>query len=133
DALAIYGATRTSDRHVARCEGEALEILSHLTIESLSVLFLCCDQHRHLHSFPTRRSSDLVRTAVGSSRIKMSTPRYKAFRISTRSEEHTSELQSRVDLVCRLLLEKKNRMVVHRYRAGRRKLGEEASLRLVSD
>src|SRR6267378_403840 len=31
--------------------------------------------------------------------------RYSA---STRSEEHTSELQSRRDLVCRLLLEKKN-------------------------
>src|SRR5207247_11151416 len=30
-----------------------------------------------------------------------------ASRISSRSEEHTSELQSRVDLVCRLLLEKK--------------------------
>src|SRR5207247_8880628 len=28
--------------------------------------------------------------------------------IPVRSEEHTSELQSRVDLVCRLLLEKKN-------------------------
>src|SRR5206468_10788279 len=28
---------------------------------------------------------------------------------SVRSEEHTSELQSRSDLVCRLLLEKKNR------------------------
>src|SRR5438067_12081250 len=28
--------------------------------------------------------------------------------VSTRSEEHTSELQSRFDLVCRLLLEKKN-------------------------
>src|SRR2546428_1137006 len=28
-------------------------------------------------------------------------------RSSTRSEEHTSELQSRSDLVCRLLLEKK--------------------------
>src|SRR2546429_3789047 len=27
----------------------------------------------------------------------------------TRSEEHTSELQSRLHLVCRLLLEKKNR------------------------
>src|SRR6266536_4950831 len=27
-----------------------------------------------------------------------------------RSEEHTSELQSRVDLVCRLLLEKKNQI-----------------------
>src|SRR5699024_11757845 len=29
--------------------------------------------------------------------------------ITARSEEHTSELQSRFDLVCRLLLEKKNR------------------------
>src|SRR5438105_5616930 len=28
-----------------------------------------------------------------------------------RSEEHTSELQSRVDLVCRLLLEKKNKKI----------------------
>src|SRR5699024_12259044 len=29
--------------------------------------------------------------------------------ILSRSEEHTSELQSRFDLVCRLLLEKKNK------------------------
>src|SRR5207249_11061639 len=29
------------------------------------------------------------------------------WRLATRSEEHTSELQSRFDLVCRLLLEKK--------------------------
>src|SRR5260370_28512461 len=29
-------------------------------------------------------------------------------RISSRSEEHTSELQSHLNLVCRLLLEKKN-------------------------
>src|SRR5438874_9442137 len=33
--------------------------------------------------------------------------RYKYSRNSGRSEEHTSELQSRRDLVCRLLLEKK--------------------------
>src|SRR2546429_6576320 len=32
----------------------------------------------------------------------------EAVRRSTRSEEHTSELQSRLHLVCRLLLEKKN-------------------------
>src|SRR5699024_11354204 len=31
--------------------------------------------------------------------------------ISTRSEEHTSELQSRFDLVCRLLLEKKKKKI----------------------
>src|SRR5207249_5831315 len=30
------------------------------------------------------------------------------YAIQRRSEEHTSELQSRFDLVCRLLLEKKN-------------------------
>src|SRR5207249_7877961 len=35
-----------------------------------------------------------------------STPRDLVVR-TTRSEEHTSELQSRFDLVCRLLLEKK--------------------------
>src|SRR5207249_8913929 len=32
---------------------------------------------------------------------------YHALRLHARSEEHTSELQSRFDLVCRLLLEKK--------------------------
>src|SRR6266576_7063935 len=31
--------------------------------------------------------------------------------LSTRSEEHTSELQSRRDLVCRLLLEKKKQQL----------------------
>src|SRR2546429_1125005 len=32
-----------------------------------------------------------------------------------RSEEHTSELQSRLHLVCRLLLEKKKYIYIHRY------------------
>src|SRR5207247_10922546 len=32
-----------------------------------------------------------------------------------RSEEHTSELQSRVELVCRLLLSKKNRSIIQQY------------------
>src|SRR5207249_7503442 len=31
----------------------------------------------------------------------------------SRSEEHTSELQSRFDLVCRLLLEKKKKIYLH--------------------
>src|SRR5204863_2401088 len=33
--------------------------------------------------------------------------------LASRSEEHTSELQSRRDLVCRLLLEKKNNAALH--------------------
>src|SRR5688572_31615567 len=79
--------------------------------------------HRDLHSFPTRRSSDLKRSSArpgartpsgsatseharhcrsksGASRTSLSS--------DSRSEEHTSELQSQSNLVCRLLLEKKN-------------------------
>src|SRR5690606_41470196 len=92
---------------------------------------------RTLLSFPTRRSSDLLPPPPAaippvSSDIK---PRGEGPRIEgaeldaldgeggehkpaeppktreeeERSEEHTSELQSRENLVCRLLLEKKNR------------------------
>src|SRR2546430_12073442 len=39
------------------------------------------------------------------------------FRQVERSEEHTSELQSQSNLVCRLLLEKKNTASIHVYRA----------------
>src|SRR5207249_10982056 len=39
------------------------------------------------------------------------TPWYRPIRVCHRSEEHTSELQSRFDLVCRLLLEKKKKKI----------------------
>src|SRR5207249_8205835 len=38
-----------------------------------------------------------------------------------RSEEHTSELQSRFDLVCRLLLEKKKKKVLPNLRTNNKK------------
>src|SRR5690606_42015225 len=75
-------------------------------------------------SFPTRRSSDLrALRARGSRRAHhdLHDPPRHALRRDllrrgrrqrsggrARSEEHTSELQSRENLVCRLLLEKKN-------------------------
>src|SRR5206468_7181358 len=92
---------------------------------------------RALPSFPTRRSSDLSRDPlVWSARLSAERRRRhivsrrrrrRGHRAGTsaahlrsvlqggcgtggrgeRSEEHTSELQSRSDLVCRLLLEKK--------------------------
>src|SRR5690349_23667092 len=37
--------------------------------------------------------------------------KHRRDRCGTRSEEHTSELQSRRDLVCRLLLEKKKKIM----------------------
>src|SRR5438034_1719284 len=43
-----------------------------------------------------------------------------AARAATRSEEHTSELQSHSDLVCRLLLEKKNKRRVRTTQSPRR-------------
>src|SRR5688500_19598505 len=62
-----------------------------------------------LHSFPTRRSSDLdpIPDAEGAFRPQrvqslMTCP-------LDRSEEHTSELQSPCNLVCRPLLEKTKR------------------------
>src|SRR2546422_7514336 len=41
-------------------------------------------------------------------------PPHLADRRSSRSEEHTSELQSRLHLVCRLLLEKKKNIISRR-------------------
>src|SRR5207249_12155033 len=94
-----------------------------------------------LPSFPTRRSSDLRRRRKSGaerrlsrqalrSRVGMSGSeplrgggsachtcagriRPPARSITRRSEEHTSELQSRFDLVCRLLLEKKKKTRKH--------------------
>src|SRR5438445_5188818 len=86
--------------------------------------------HSHLHSFPTRRSSDLhafmnplseaccmrawLKPAalihpVTSGNIENNVVvASNSGIVLDRSEEHTSELQSRQYLVCRLLLEKKN-------------------------
>src|SRR5438132_6188857 len=84
---------------------------------------------RALHSFPTRRSSDLGPLAGVEGHAGRVAPllvlddvaaeplapdgqlldRRRPERVAggDRSEEHTSELQSHSDLVCRLLLEKK--------------------------
>src|SRR5438445_9003619 len=102
-------------------------------------IFYVDDDHLDLHSFPTRRSSDLkgVETITPSTlppshSVCFRTPRRgrnpdncimavegylndanpSADRGSApRSEEHTSELQSRQYLVCRLLLEKKKQRI----------------------
>src|SRR6266576_565862 len=70
--------------------------------------FSCSGDQRDLHSFPTRRSSDLaLRSLVLGGLCGYLVGRLGADVLSRRSEEHTSELQSRRALVCRLLLEKK--------------------------
>src|SRR6266516_445605 len=65
--------------------------------------------HRDLHSFPTRRSSDLRRRIERITHLAGAHLRGEQLEepvgdpIHDRSEEHTSELQSPYDLVCRLL------------------------------
>src|SRR5690242_21476807 len=93
--------------------------------------FYSYGHHRDLHSFPTRRSSDLDqgerRGQVGERQYGMVdkdqefaadcradkrgcyNPPPGGLSQRVRSEEHTSELQSHVNLVCRLLLEKKKK------------------------
>src|SRR5439155_26284018 len=102
-------------------------ILAHVDIY---FFFYSYAAHQHLHSFPTRRSSDL-RRILYSMHENGHTPDKKYVKSARvvgdvmgkyhphgdqaiydaldgiRSEEHTSELQSRGHLVCRLLLEKK--------------------------
>src|SRR5439155_17323392 len=106
-----------------------------------SFFFSCSPDHRNLHSFPTRRSSDLARhVRLAPLRKGRRAPRgdhsghrpgvrsppvtrrgiailvSALFALLTlaaiRSEEHTSELQSRGHLVCRLLLEKKKKELI---------------------
>src|SRR5207253_11245482 len=100
-----------------------------------SFFLYCYAHHRHLHSFPTRRSSDLsldyaptrslcspmpartwatcsVSAWHGEPSCWLNNHRPSDTR-TARSEEHTSELQSRGHLVCRLLLEKKKKKKIH--------------------
>src|SRR5438874_4660994 len=64
------------------------------------------DQHRRAHG----RAQRLVDDATAVDRVRREPDREPA-EPRPRSEEHTSELQSRRDLVCRLLLEKKKKQV----------------------
>ena len=47
-----------------------------------------------------------------------------------RSEEHTSELQSHSDLVCRLLLEKKKKMKKNKKKKTKMQTGHEKGLEM---
>src|SRR5690606_39466922 len=109
-----------------------------ITCTALSLFIACGLSRRQLQSFPTRRSSDLSARASSRRRPPRRAPRpplrrhrpprapppgrrrrprpnRRAQRWRSRrrgrSEEHTSELQSRENLVCRLLLEKKKAYV----------------------
>src|SRR5438067_1125800 len=117
----------THDDHVHRMYVFCAPLYSSL-LSSVVCFYFCLD-HPDLLSFPTRRSSDLgdyasIADGRVEQQISIIQPRVMPAqrlplaqllalrghhpRLDDRSEEHTSELQSRFDLVCRLLLEKKN-------------------------
>src|SRR5437764_14554586 len=94
-------------------------LLTHSAPVFFFFFFQCYGDHRDLHSFPTRRSSDLVilraevfRRGGRDDRLHLADHDALDFGMhheAARSEEHTSELQSPMYLVCRLLLEKKKK------------------------
>src|SRR5437879_11149514 len=64
----------------------------------------------------------LAMTEFGGSKTRKATAATKRRASFMRSEEHTSELQSPMYLVCRLLLEKKNEKIIdqhHKHQAQR--------------
>src|SRR5688500_19997722 len=94
--------------------------------------FLYCYlfHHRVVHSFPTRRSSDLAPAHLALAELlgphaarqqeqarqeEERAAKKGGARRGSRSEEHTSELQSPCNIVCRLLLEKKNKSFMDKY------------------
>src|SRR5438034_7384274 len=62
---------------------------------------------------------DLRREAAGIDDRAQPTRRLRVATEDVRSEEHTSELQSHSDIVCRLLLEKKNTRKTNTHRRRR--------------
>src|SRR2546422_3192419 len=61
----------------------------------------------HMRAERSHRRLVFRTSRVGSTELESPLHVARATRSSNRSEEHTSELQSRLHLVCRLLLEKK--------------------------
>src|SRR5687767_15802204 len=91
-------------------------LISNNFVVFFNFFYISHKDHSALHSFPTRRSSDLGKCPGGRASLTShgipaapSSISSRSIRSPTRSEEHTSELQSLAYLVCRLLLEKKNR------------------------
>src|SRR5690606_41583504 len=66
--------------------------------------FVIVSNHASLYDIPVLFASLPLNFRMAAKRELFSTPIW-----GRRSEEHTSELQSRENLVCRLLLEKKNK------------------------
>src|SRR2546422_2169365 len=70
---------------------------------------------------PLARRDDRLCHQPGAGLGPADRPRPAASRRKRRSEEHTSELQSRLHLVCRLLLEKKKKKNTHTYKSTQRR------------
>src|SRR3989442_9494720 len=75
-----------------------------------------CDREKAEENAKTRRSENAKSESEGDQEtgLPIRISRFRSFAFSRRSEEHTSELQSRPHLVCRLLLEKKKKRRSHR-------------------
>src|SRR2546422_6148928 len=86
------------------------------TLFPYTTLFRSMQSRRASPCLPSQVFSALLRAALNFATRSSQRAGSFAFEQSTRSEEHTSELQSRLHLVCRLLLEKKKEKIITRTR-----------------
>src|SRR2546422_7843195 len=113
----------------------SLSVLSLGVLVSIFFFFLMIRRPPRSTLFPYTtlfRSSSRRRSGVQWQHRRISGERGRLELTRRRSEEHTSELQSRLHLVCRLLLEKKKiraRILSSRSGTGARRLGPHAGHR----
>src|SRR3712207_7360369 len=88
------------------------------TLFPYTTLFRSCSSARFHGPWPSSSSSTSPTGPAGRSSTSTRcwpVPLPPRCSSSARSEEHTSELQSRQYLVCRLLLEKKKKQIIYMY------------------
>src|SRR5256884_2467159 len=105
--VSVAGSPGIRVTHVLGLEGVSGNATGNLTIEDNTLQFQKSGGATNQVSIASIQAVFLGEQSKQVGGLPMKT----AWMEAMRSEEHTSELQSRLHLVCRLLLEKKNRQV----------------------
>src|ERR1035438_10712740 len=113
DGEALLLPSRLEERRVVRARAKRLGVEVNAAAGAGGGIFFFSSRRRHTRCLSDWSSdvcsSDLTMATLGD---LPSSCQVKSRPASNRSEEHTSELQSLRHLVCRLLLEKKNKQNV---------------------
>src|SRR5256886_10790583 len=94
--------------------GERVSTLTGNTGEHVALMFACAKAGAILHPISWRLAPAEIAYQLDDADPAVFLVEHEHRELGERSEEHTSELQSQSNIVCRLLLEKKNTLLQHR-------------------